>query len=57
MAYLTTRQISAELGVCARTIRRMVARGELIPCRFNARVTKFREEDLRKFLDSKRGAA
>lgn len=53
---LTYREAAEALGVSWRTIREAVRRGELFATRFNARVIRISETDLREWRDMRKCA-
>lgn len=47
-------EVAAILGVSARTVRRMIARGELVACRLG-RSVRVHPDDLAAYIDRRRG--
>ncbi|MFN3261231.1 MAG: helix-turn-helix domain-containing protein [Pikeienuella sp.] len=52
--WLTTEQVAALVMMNKETIRRMVRRGEGPPCYDFSNMLRFRPEDVRKWIDSRR---
>lgn len=51
MTLLTPDQVCKALGVARRTLKRIVAGGQLRAVRLNARVLRFRPADLDRYID------
>ena len=47
-------QVAASLGVSARTVRRLIARRELVACRLG-RSVRVHPDDLAAYIDRRRG--
>jgi excisionase family DNA binding protein len=47
-------QVAEGLGVSTRTVRRLIARGELVACRFG-RSVRVHPDDLAAYIDRRRG--
>ena len=51
---LLTDQVAMDLGVSARTVRRLIARRELVACRLG-RSVRVHPDDLAAYIDRRRG--
>jgi excisionase family DNA binding protein len=51
---LVIEQVGEILGVSTRTIRRLIEKGELVPCRFG-RSVRVHPDDLAAYIDRQRG--
>ena len=51
---LLTDQVAMDLGVSARTVRRLIARRELVACRLG-RSVRVHPDDLAAYIDGRRG--
>lgn len=55
--FYSSREVSENLGISKRTIRRAISGGELNPIRFNARVLRFAEKDVLQWVSARRLSA